>query len=227
MSRLYKIGPWQGKGTVRTPVVGRCVASVQLKYDERMNDKNVALEFGNKGIKLNGIVRIDLRKGGCWSIRNVEAVGVNQIQVLPTQLGTVNTEAGLPQGPILPTEVQVENVGDQRDQDQGQQGETSHTEERVGLNPTCVAVDDETGPDVEVAEPSIKDVLEAMKLMGAQMVTLTQAFTPLVNSSVGQVTPPVCAAPQATGGRLRSVAEVVRPDPGRLGRGRCLTSLSP
>ncbi|KAF3569513.1 hypothetical protein DY000_02012771 [Brassica cretica] len=107
-------------------------------------------------------------------------------QVLPTQLGTVNTEVGLPQGPILPTEVQVENVGDQRDQDQGEQGETSHTEEQVGLNPTGAAVDDETGPDVEVAEPSIKDVLEAMKLMGAQMVTLTQAFTPLVNSSVGQ-----------------------------------------
>ena len=64
-----------------------------------------------------------------------------------------------------------------------------------------------------MAEPSIKDVLEAMKLMGAQMVTLTQAFTPLVNSSVGQVTPPVRAAPQATGGRLRSVAEVVEIDP--------------
>ncbi|KAF3604095.1 hypothetical protein F2Q69_00035527 [Brassica cretica] len=119
---------------------------------------------------------------------NVEAVGVNQTQVLPTQLGTVNTEAGLPQGPILPTEVQVENVGDQRDQDLGEQGETSHTEERVGLNPTGTTVDDETGPDVEVAEPSIKDVLEAMKLMGAQMVTLTQVFTPLVNSFVGQLT---------------------------------------
>ena len=93
---------------------------------------------------------------------NVEAVGVNQTQVLPTQLGTVNTEVGLPQGPILPTEVQVENVGDQRDQDQGEQGETSPTEERVGLNPTGAAVDDETGPDVEVAKPSIKDVLEAI-----------------------------------------------------------------
>ncbi|KAG2270599.1 hypothetical protein Bca4012_072799 [Brassica carinata] len=52
---------------------------------------------------------------------NVEAVRVDPTQVLPTQVlptqtGPVNNETGLPQGPILPTEVNRENVGDQRDQ---------------------------------------------------------------------------------------------------------------
>ena len=53
----------------------------------------------------------------------------------------------------------------------------------------------------EVAEPSMRDILEGMKLMGAQLVTLTQAFTPLVNPPVGQVTPPVRVAAQVTGVR--------------------------
>ena len=71
----------------------------------------------------------------------------------------------------------------------------------------------ETGPEREVAKPSMREVLETLKLMGAHMVTLTQAFTPLVNSSVDQVTPPVRVAPRAAGERLRTVAEVVELDP--------------
>ncbi|CAG7876308.1 unnamed protein product, partial [Brassica rapa] len=98
--------------------------------------------------------------------RNVEADGVNQTQVLPTQ-----------------------DAGDQRDQNQEHEAETSHTDERVGLNTAGGGDDVETGSKGEVAEPSMREVLEAVKLMGAHMVTLTQAFTPLVNSSVGQVTP--------------------------------------
>ena len=35
----------------------------------------------------------------------------------------------------------------------------------------------------------MKDVLEAMKVMGNQVVAMTQLFTPLVNSLVGQATP--------------------------------------
>ncbi|KAF3575873.1 hypothetical protein DY000_02030900 [Brassica cretica] len=34
----------------------------------------------------------------------------------------------------------------------------------------------------QAAEPSMKDVLEAMKVMGNQVVAMTQLFTPLVNS---------------------------------------------
>ena len=59
----------------------------------------------------------------------------------------------------------------------------------------------------------MRDILEAMKLVGAQPVTLTQAFTPLVNPPVGQVTPPVRLAAQVTGVRPRQVAEVVEIDP--------------
>ena len=59
----------------------------------------------------------------------------------------------------------------------------------------------------------MREVLEAVKLMGAQMVTLTQAFTPLVNSSVGQVTPLTRVAARAAGEHFRSVAEMVELDP--------------
>ena len=93
----------------------------------------------------------------------------------------------------------MEDAGDQRDQNQEHEAETSHTDERVGLNTAGGGDDVETGSKGEVAEPSMREVLEAVKLMGAHMVTLTQAFTPLVNSSVGQVTPPVRVAARATG----------------------------
>ncbi|KAG5393568.1 hypothetical protein IGI04_023531 [Brassica rapa subsp. trilocularis] len=135
---------------------------------------------------------------------NVEAERVDPAQVLPTQVlptqtGLVNNDTGLPQGPTLPTESNREEAGDQHDQNQEQEAETSRTDERVGLNMAGGAENVETGPEREVAEPSMREVLEALKLMGAQMVTLTQAFTPLVNSSVGQVTPPVRVAPRAAG----------------------------
>ena len=134
-------------------------------------------------------------------------------QVLPTQTGPINNETGLPQGPILLTESNREEAGDQRDQNQDQEAETSRTDERVGLNMAGGAENVETGPEREVAKPSMREVLETLKLMGAHMVTLTQAFTPLVNSSVDQVTPPVRVAPRAAGERLRTVAEVVELDP--------------
>uniref|UniRef100_M4F4G8 Uncharacterized protein n=1 Tax=Brassica campestris TaxID=3711 RepID=M4F4G8_BRACM len=130
-------------------------------------------------------------------------------QVLPTQTGPVNNKTGLPQGPILSTEFNREDAGDKRDQNQEQEAETSRTDERVSGG----AKDVECGPEGEVAEPSMREVLEAVKLMGAQMVTLTQAFIPLVNSSVGQVTPPVRVAARAAPERLRSEAEVVELGP--------------
>lgn len=43
----------------------------------------------------------------------------------------------------------------------------------------------------------MKDVLAAVQMMGTQVLALTTAFTPLVNSSVGQVTPAPTAAQAA------------------------------
>ncbi|KAF8047205.1 hypothetical protein N665_3149s0002 [Sinapis alba] len=49
--------------------------------------------------------------------------------------------------------------------------------------------------------------------MGAQMVTLTQVLTLMVNPPVAEVTPPVRVVTQATGVRPRQVAEVAEIDP--------------
>ncbi|KAG2275770.1 hypothetical protein Bca4012_044133 [Brassica carinata] len=89
--------------------------------------------------------------------------------------------------------------GEQTPKNQEQEAETSCTDERVGLNTAGGVEDVDTGPKGEVAEPSMREMLEAVKLMGAQMVTPTLAFTPLVNSFVGQVTPPVRVAAWAAG----------------------------
>ena len=58
----------------------------------------------------------------------------------------------------------------------------------------------------------MKDLLEAMKVMGNQVVAMTQLFTPLVNSLVGQATPVATATPVANG-RAVDAAEVVEIDP--------------
>ncbi|KAF8092994.1 hypothetical protein N665_0394s0003 [Sinapis alba] len=58
----------------------------------------------------------------------------------------------------------------------------------------------------------MKEVLEAIKAMGNQMIALTQVFTPLVNSSVGQAGTIPTAVPLAVR-RVEQVAEVVEIDP--------------
>ena len=58
----------------------------------------------------------------------------------------------------------------------------------------------------------MRDVLEAIKAMGNQMVTLTQMFTPLVNSFVGQAGTIPTAVPLA-GGPVEQGAEVIEIDP--------------
>lgn len=63
------------------------------------------------------------------------------------------------------------------------------------------------------AEPSMKDVLTALNSMATQMTALTQAFTPLVNSSVGQSTRIPTAIPLVGAERVREAAEVVELDP--------------
>ena len=139
----------------------------------------------------------------------MEADGNNLSQVLPTRVGLVNNETRLPMEPIIPTEVRVEDVEHQQELRHEEEAESSHAGDRAGLT---IGATNGKADQGEVAEPSMNDVLEAAKLMGTQMLALTQGFTPLVNSSVGQVTQ-VQTAAQAANGRAAPVAEVVEIDP--------------
>ncbi|KAF2530556.1 hypothetical protein F2Q70_00029593 [Brassica cretica] len=128
------------------------------------------------------------------------ADGTNPTQVvLPTQMGLVDNVTGEPMVPIIPTEVQVDGVGNQQELGDEDGAESSHVGEWVGLN---------TGAET-VVEPSMKDVLAAVHAMGTQVLALTRAFTPLVNSSVGQVTPAqtTARATQRTAGTAARVAQ--------------------
>ncbi|KAF3548488.1 hypothetical protein DY000_02006661 [Brassica cretica] len=53
------------------------------------------------------------------------------------------------------------------------------------------------GTAKEVAALALKDMLEAMKVVGNQVAVMTQLFTPLVNSSVGKATPVATTTPVA------------------------------
>ncbi|WZY93683.1 hypothetical protein YC2023_066012 [Brassica napus] len=59
---------------------------------------------------------------------------------------------------------------------------------------------------------SKEDLLEAIKVMGTQVVAMAQLFTPLVNSSVGQATPVATTAPNTNGPVVETV-EVIEIDP--------------
>ncbi|XP_056851569.1 uncharacterized protein LOC108834715 [Raphanus sativus] len=63
-----------------------------------------------------------------------------------------------------------------------------------------------------MAEPSMKQIVDAIKLMGSQMLAMTQVLTPVVNSSVGQTTQAQVIAGGA-GGRVAPAAEVIELDP--------------
>ncbi|KAF2608818.1 hypothetical protein F2Q68_00042993 [Brassica cretica] len=135
--------------------------------------------------------------------------GTNPTQVLPTQTGLANQETGEPLAPTLPTEVQVDNLGEQHELGREEEGESSHAGDQVGAG---------TGAE-EFTEPSMREVMDVVKAMGVQMLAFTRAFTPLVNSSVGQITP-VQATAQATqraaqtagtaAGVARAAAQVAR-----------------
>ncbi|KAL0649880.1 hypothetical protein Bca4012_092571 [Brassica carinata] len=132
---------------------------------------------------------------------------VNPTPLLPTTDGLVNNETGLPQGPILPDEPRVEIPEDQDMRDREEDAESSHADDhddQVGRT-----VGGGTGPEAIVVEPSLKNVLDAMKTMGDQLIALTQTFTPLVNSSVGQANPPARVATRTAGTRVRHTADVV------------------
>ena len=55
-------------------------------------------------------------------------------------------------------------------------------------------------------------MLEATKVVGNQAAAMTQLFTPLMNSSVGQATPVATATPVANGPAV-DTAEVIEIDP--------------
>jgi len=135
--------------------------------------------------------------------------GANPTQVLPTQTGLVNEETGEPLATFLPTEVQVDNLGEQQEEGREEEGDSSH-------------VGDETGPGdgvEELAEPSMREVTDVVKAMGTHMLAFTHEFTPFLNLSVGQITP-AQATVQATqraartagtaAGVARAAAQVAR-----------------
>ncbi|KAG5374298.1 hypothetical protein IGI04_042387, partial [Brassica rapa subsp. trilocularis] len=91
--------------------------------------------------------------------------GANPTQVLPTQTGLVNEETGEPLAMFLPTEVQVDNLGEQQEEVREEEGDSSHA-------------GDETGPGdgvEELAEPSMHEVMDVVKAMGTKMLALTPA----------------------------------------------------
>ncbi|KAF2586756.1 hypothetical protein F2Q70_00036570 [Brassica cretica] len=114
---------------VMAPAMGRCVGTTRKKSRK-----------GKEAVGASGNVEVD------------ETV---PSQVLPSPLEPVSNESGLPQGPTLPTEVNVSAVDDQQELGHEEEAESSHAGDRAGHG---------TG-DAELA------------------------FTPLVNSSVGQITP--------------------------------------
>ncbi|KAG5397408.1 hypothetical protein IGI04_019222 [Brassica rapa subsp. trilocularis] len=112
--------------------------------------------------------------------------------VLPALVEQVDNATGLPVGPTLPTEVNETNVDEQQEQVHGDDTGSSNVGAGSGQNVDANNVR-VTGAE-EVIEPTIRGLVEAMQIMGAQIASLTQAFTPLVNSSVGQANPPVRVA---------------------------------
>ncbi|KAG5373879.1 hypothetical protein IGI04_042805, partial [Brassica rapa subsp. trilocularis] len=116
--------------------------------------------------------------------------------VLPALVEQVDNATGLPVGPTLPTEVNETNVDEQQELVHGEDTGSSNVGAGSGQNVDANNVR-VTGAE-EVIEPTIRGLVEAMQVMGAQIASLTQAFTPLVNSSVGQANPPVRVAAGVT-----------------------------
>ena len=120
--------------------------------------------------------------------------GANPTQVLPTQTGLVNEETGEPLAMFLPTEVQVDNLGEQQEEVREEEGDSSHA-------------GDETGPGdgvEELAEPSMHEVMDVVKAMGTQML----AFTPA--KATVQATQRAARTAGTAAGVARAAAQVAR-----------------
>ncbi|CAG7863370.1 unnamed protein product [Brassica rapa] len=123
----------------------------------------------------------------------------------------------------LPTEPTVTNTGDVLRTDQAnltgtQQKGQQHQESDEDVESSNANRDGDQreqraeGTANVPAVLSPEDLLEAMKVMGNQVAVMTQLFTPLVNSSVGQATLVAKATPIATGPTVDTV-EVIEIDP--------------
>ena len=136
-----------------------------------------------------------------------------------TQINQTEVQLGGEDRQLEETREQLNGAGSQlgaasgqlRDEQDGE-AESSETGNRADPN---VQRDGRTGPVDQMAEPSMKEVLDAIKVMGSQMLAMTQVFTPVVNSSVGQTTQAQVIAPGAGGpsGRVAPVAEVIELEP--------------
>ena len=163
----------------------------------------------------------------------VEADGANPTAVLPIQTDGTDVGTGLPLARINPTEVRVDEAERQLEQelepvdgagrlggrgleDQGESSNAGHHDgQRVGT----------AGQVNQAAEPTLKEVLEAMQAMGTQILALTQSLAPIRTAiPIGneRIAPVVAAqaagrAAQAAGraaqNQVEEVAEVIEVDP--------------
>ncbi|KAF2539257.1 hypothetical protein F2Q68_00020631 [Brassica cretica] len=118
---------------------------------------------------------------------------------LPTDPVETNTGGVLPNDPANLT-------GTQQDSQQHQERD----EEVESSNATCDGDQREKvadGTANALTALSKEDLIEAMKVMCNQVAAMTQLFTPLVNSLVGQATPVATATPIATSMESKTVLD--------------------
>uniref|UniRef100_M4DZQ0 Uncharacterized protein n=1 Tax=Brassica campestris TaxID=3711 RepID=M4DZQ0_BRACM len=126
---------------------------------------------------------------------------------LPTNPVVANTGGELPTDPANLTGTHQGNEEGQQHQEGEEEVESSNAN-RDGDRQEVAA----DGTAKQAAALFMKDMLEAMKVMGNQVVAMTHLFTLLVNSSVGQATPVATATPVADGPAVET-AEVVEINP--------------
>ncbi|KAF2562386.1 hypothetical protein F2Q70_00017051 [Brassica cretica] len=127
--------------------------------------------------------------------------GTNPTQVLPTQTGLVNNETGEPLVPILPTEVQVDNLGEQHELEREEEAESSHAGDQAGRG---------TGKE-ELAEPSMCEVNSSVG-----QVTSSQAMAQATRRAAG-----TAAGVAQTTTAQRDTAEEGRTSSGRPECSKC------
>ncbi|XP_056855347.1 uncharacterized protein LOC130504738, partial [Raphanus sativus] len=168
------------------------------------------------------------------------ADGTNPSVVLPNPSLGVDSATGLPLARIIPTEVQgglveqqqkaaeetrqqleqaelarqlqeqAEEAARQLQDDMEAEGESSHAGDQGGRG--IGAANGGANQGNQLVEPTMKEVLDAIRLMGSQMLAMTQVITPLVNSSVGQA-PQVQVVVPGAAGQVAPVDEVIELDP--------------
>ncbi|XP_056853032.1 uncharacterized protein LOC130502277, partial [Raphanus sativus] len=179
-------------------------------------------------------------KDGAGASGQGGADGANPSVVLPNPSIGVDSTTGLPLARIIPTEVhgglveqqqkaaeetrqqleqaelarqlqeQAEEAARQLQDDMEAEGESSHAGDQGGRG--IGAANGGANQGNQLVEPTMKEVLDAIRLMGSQMLAMTQVITPLVNSSVGQA-PQVQVVVPGAAGQVAPVDEVIELDP--------------